>query len=83
MGLPTWEVIAGEKLVFDLGVRKDVSTASKNWQDRLAAGVPFEYGPDVAETLTQNGYDLKDINAVIWRHIRSVTARRDGADVWD
>lgn len=65
----------------DLGVRKDVSTASKNWQDRLAAGMPGAYGPDVADTLIRDGYDLKDINAVIWRHIRSVTARTDGADV--
>ena len=68
--LPT---LAGKKLVFDLGVRKDVSTAAKNWQDRLAAGISIEYGPDVAETLTQNGYDLKDINAVIWRQIHFAT----------
>ncbi|KAH9935468.1 uncharacterized protein B0H18DRAFT_1101223 [Fomitopsis serialis] len=63
---------SGKKLVFDLGVRKDVSTASKTWQDTLASGkMQAEYGPDsdVAETLVKHGIDLEHINAVIWRQV--------------
>ena len=43
--------------------------------------MPIEYGPDVAETLVQNGYDLKDIDAVIWRYVQFVRLQTD-ADVW-
>ena len=58
---------AGKKVVYDLGTRKDVSTASKQWQDTLASGlISLEYGPDVAETLVQNNIELKSISAVIW-----------------
>ncbi|KZT72063.1 Metallo-hydrolase/oxidoreductase [Daedalea quercina L-15889] len=59
---------SGVKVVFDLGVRKDLSTASKFLQDITATLEPLEYGPDVAETLGQHGFDLKSINAVIWSH---------------
>ncbi|EPT05047.1 hypothetical protein FOMPIDRAFT_1045711 [Fomitopsis schrenkii] len=59
---------SGKKVIYDLGVRKDVSTASKGWRDTIASGVQLEYGPDVAETLVQHGIDLKSISAVIWGH---------------
>jgi len=55
--------------VFDLGVRKDVSTASKTWQDTLASGtMQAEYGSEVSETLVEHGIDLEHLNAVIWSH---------------
>ena len=58
---------AGKKVVYDLGTRKDVSTASKQWQDTLASGIiSLEYGPDVAETLVKNNIELNSISAVIW-----------------
>ncbi|EPT05049.1 hypothetical protein FOMPIDRAFT_1045713 [Fomitopsis schrenkii] len=57
---------SGKKVIYDLGVRKDVSTASKAWRDALASGVQLEYGPDVVETFIQHGIDLKSISAVIW-----------------
>ncbi|TFY58518.1 hypothetical protein EVJ58_g6375, partial [Rhodofomes roseus] len=60
---------SGKRVVFDLGVRKDVSTAAKSWQDRIASKqVVITDGPDVAETLVANGIDLKSIQAVIWSH---------------
>lgn len=64
--------------MFDLGVRKDLSTASKTWQEMLASGLmSVEHGLDVAETLVAHGIDLKSINAVIWRYavFALVTAR--------
>lgn len=59
----------GKKVIYDLGVRKDVSTGSKKWQDMLASGAKLDCGPDVAETLVQHGIDLESITAVIWGYV--------------
>jgi hypothetical protein len=55
----------GRKIVFDLGIRKDVSSMSKSGQKLAKA--PIDFGPDVAETLTAQDVPLDSINAVIWR----------------
>ena len=60
----------GKKVIYDLGVRKDVASGSKLWQDMLANGAKLDAGPDVAETLVHHGIDLKSINAVIWGCVR-------------
>jgi hypothetical protein len=57
----------GQKVVFDLGIRKDVNTMAKQFRDRIESGaIKIDFGADVAETLSAD-MDLRDINAVIWR----------------
>lgn len=68
----------GQKVVFDLGIRKDVSTMAKYFRDRIENGdIKIDFGPDVAETLSAD-MDLQDINAVVWRCVAcpEVTGRR-------
>jgi hypothetical protein len=58
----------GTRVVFDLGCRKDLSTAVPAVRERLQRGEPpLEYGPDVAETLAAHGVDPASVSAVIWR----------------
>jgi hypothetical protein len=65
---------SGQKVVFDLGFRKDVRTMSKYWRKQLeSGGLKVDYGPDVAETLSSD-MDLKDISAVIWRYAATLKA---------
>jgi hypothetical protein len=59
---------SGQKIVFDLGIRKDVSTMPQLYRGLIESGaLVVDFGPDVAETLTAGNVDLKSINAVIWR----------------
>jgi hypothetical protein len=58
----------GTRVVFDLGIRKDVSTMAPAFRERVQSGkYPLEFGPDVAETLTAHGVDPTSVSAVIWR----------------
>ena len=65
---------AGKKrqVVFDLGVRKDwnnlysgILETLEDW--RKKSGFELKVDKDVSEILTDDGVDLKDIEAVIWR----------------
>lgn len=72
---PAWSFLienemTGKKVLFDLGVPKD-------WQNALAPapskriqgmGWTCDVKNSVADVLTDNGWDLKDINAIIWSH---------------
>jgi hypothetical protein len=59
---------SGRKIVYDLGIRKDESTAVKAYREAVGGGhLSVEFGPDVSETLTQGGVDLATIEAVIVR----------------
>ena len=60
---------SGKKIIYDLGVRKDIASGSKKWQDIVASGAKLDCGPDVAETLLQHGIDLNSITAVIWGYV--------------
>lgn len=58
----------GEKLVFDLGIRKDY----ENYSPSIASYLPttkytIDVKKDVADILQEGGIALDDINAVIWR----------------
>ncbi|KAL8819507.1 MAG: hypothetical protein Q9223_002071 [Gallowayella weberi] len=62
-------VKSGQKVLFDLGVRKDWENLSARIQKRLEDGgwtVKVEKG--VADILDDNGVDPKSINAIIWSH---------------
>lgn len=73
------EHASGQKVVFDLGFRKDVSTMSKYWRKQVeSGGVKVDFGPDVAETLSSD-MDLKDISAVIWRYVAALKASFHGS----
>jgi hypothetical protein len=60
----------GRKLVYDLGIRKDVSGYAPVVLDRLKS---FKFYPakDVYKYLKDGGVDLKTIEAVIWRYVAS------------
>jgi hypothetical protein len=63
---------SGRTVVFDLGIRKDLSTAPKNLRNAVDTGtMKIDFGPDVAETLTAGGIALESIEAVIWRCVVS------------
>jgi hypothetical protein len=65
---------SGRTLVFDLGIRKDLSTASKYLRDAVQAGIAkIDFGPDVTETLIDGGVSLESVEAVIWRCACSFT----------
>jgi hypothetical protein len=60
----------GRKVVFDLGIRKDVSTMAKHYRENVESGkFVIDFGPDVAETLVAGGVSLESISAVIWRSV--------------
>ena len=62
----------GQKVLFDLGVRKDVENFSPAITKRLKDGgwkVTVEKG--VADILMDGGLDAKEINAIIWRSCHS------------
>lgn len=64
----------GQKLMFDLGIRKDQEKlpprVAESWRAAAELG-PFQMrvDEDVSEQLTKGGVDLSSINAVIWRSV--------------
>ncbi|KAI4200678.1 MAG: hypothetical protein LQ346_002340 [Caloplaca aetnensis] len=59
----------GQKMLFDLGVRKDWENLSARISKRIKEGgwsVTVEKG--VADILRDSGADLQSINAIIWSH---------------
>lgn len=60
---------SGQKLLFDLGVRKDWENLAPSIMQMIkAAGVKITVEKDVAEILQGGGIDLKDVNGIIWRY---------------
>ncbi|KAI4201314.1 MAG: hypothetical protein LQ350_003352 [Teloschistes chrysophthalmus] len=58
-----------QKVLFDLGVRKDWENLSARIVKRLKdGGWQVEVEKGVADILKENNVDLKSINAVIWSH---------------
>ncbi|OAA60223.1 Beta-lactamase-like protein [Niveomyces insectorum RCEF 264] len=71
--IPTWSFFVessnGKKALFDLGVPPDINTFSPAVVAKLkASGWRIESKKHVADTLKENGVDLKTINSVIWSH---------------
>jgi hypothetical protein len=70
--IPSWSFLveseSGKKAPFDLGIPKDWENMApvfvKLLRDR---GWEIEVEKDVSEILEENGYQLKSINAIIWR----------------
>lgn len=77
-GLDTFEAIpslcfflehpSGRKLVWDLGIRKDYD----NYAPKIASYIPttkykIQVSKNVAEVLQDNGVDLHQVEAVVWR----------------
>jgi len=63
------EHASGQKLLFDLGVRKDHENLAPRIADRIANGgwkVTVKQG--VREQLESHGVDGNDIDAIIWSH---------------
>lgn len=58
----------GQKLVFDLGVRKDWENLARPMvEGLLAMGFRLHVEKGVSEILQEGHVALEDINAVIWR----------------
>lgn len=61
----------GQKLVFDLGVRKDWENLATPMVERLLAqGFRINVEKGVSEILQEEHVALEDIDAVIWRLVR-------------
>jgi hypothetical protein len=62
----------GKKVIFDLGVRKDVDGIVPKYRDAFKSdALKMDFGPDVAETLISAGIDLDTIDAIIWRCVQT------------
>jgi glyoxylase-like metal-dependent hydrolase (beta-lactamase superfamily II) len=58
-----------EILVFDLGLKRDVSGYREAQQHHIAQRQPTTTSPDVAESLRKGGLDPKDVDTVILSHV--------------
>ena len=65
------------RIVFDLGLRRDVSRYDPAIQKHLATRQPMSTYPDVVESLAQGGLNPNDIDFVFYSHasIRNLTQR--------
>jgi hypothetical protein len=64
---------SGQKLLFDLGVPKDITVLGPEVADRLKkVGHHIEVEKDVVEVLEENNIKRDEINAVIWRCVKHV-----------
>lgn len=64
---------SGQKLLFDLGVPKDITVLGPEVADRLKkVGHRIEVEKDVVEVLEENQIQRDEINAVIWRSVTHV-----------
>jgi hypothetical protein len=58
----------GDKLVFDLGVRKDwQNLATPMVEGLLARGFRMSVEKNVSEILVEGGVKLEDVSAIVWR----------------
>lgn len=56
------------RLLFDLGVRKDVENFPPSVTELITAGIlQISVKKDVAQQLTEGGIPLKSIESVVWR----------------
>ncbi|KAL2419662.1 hypothetical protein ABEF95_000926 [Exophiala dermatitidis] len=59
-----------EKIVFDLGIKRDLTAYAKGMQGHIAKRQPIYTSPDTKESLERGGLDVaKDIDYVILSHI--------------
>lgn len=64
---------SGQKLLFDLGVPKDITVLGPEVADRLKkVGHRIEVEKDVPEVLEESNIKRDEINAVIWRCVKHV-----------
>ncbi|KAH5097392.1 hypothetical protein HBI38_157950 [Parastagonospora nodorum] len=56
-------------LVFDLGLKRDLSGYRKAQQQHIAQRQPTTVSPDAAESLRKGGLDPKDIDTVMLSHV--------------
>ncbi|KAJ6584946.1 hypothetical protein B0H19DRAFT_403471 [Mycena capillaripes] len=63
-------VPTGRRIMFDLGLRKDIENAAPSivelFKSDMGASMPVDR--DITEQLVDNGVDLNSISAVIWSH---------------
>lgn len=64
-----------QKVVFDLGVRKDANELSSPFWKGFRENFVIDVEKDVAEILQDNSVDLTSIEAIIWRCANTLTAR--------
>lgn len=61
---------SGEKVLFDLGIPKDLSALGPQVAETLKeSGYVIDVEQDVAEALESQGIKRGDVNAVIWRYV--------------
>jgi glyoxylase-like metal-dependent hydrolase (beta-lactamase superfamily II) len=58
-----------EKLVFDLGLKRDFAGYREAQQHHIAQRQPTTTSPDAAESLREGGLDPKDVDTVILSHV--------------
>lgn len=59
----------GTKVVFDLGIRKNIETFPPRLQQRIKEFLPVHVKQDVAESLVQGGVEPDDIQYVLLSHL--------------
>ena len=57
------------RLIFDLGIRRDISTYPQLLQDHLENRRPFSTSPDVIQSLESGGLKTSDIDMVLLSHV--------------
>ena len=60
---------SGKRIVFDLGMRRDLAKYPPGIQPHLQTRQPIFTTPDVSDSLRAGGSDPKDIDAVVLRHV--------------
>ncbi|KAH7383825.1 beta-lactamase-like protein [Pyrenochaeta sp. MPI-SDFR-AT-0127] len=58
-----------DKLVFDLGLKRDFSGYREAQQHHIAQRQPTVVSPDAGESLRNGGLELKDVNTVVLSHV--------------
>jgi hypothetical protein len=71
---------SGQKLIFDLGLRKDIGASPPAILQSFVAeseksGASVTVDTDVASILKEASIDLNDIKAIIWRYVESFTCK--------
>lgn len=72
---------SGQKLIFDLGLRKDIAASPPAVLQSFIAeseksGASVTVDTDVASILKEASVDLNDIKAIIWRYAKSFPANQ-------
>ena len=60
---------SGKRVVFDLGMRRDLAKYPPEIQPHLQSRQPIFTTPDVSDSLRAGGLDPEDINAVVLSHV--------------